>query len=457
MIPSSSSGTRHESPLLPRSATRRRRSRRRSGLAATRRWARLNHILIPQRKDDRDRLRHSPLGRVLKVATGTFEAYSREGRALLLLSVLVGCSSLDVRFTQGHQLFAMLVALLFMSLLTRPFFGARSLRVAVQSPERVAAGMAARFDVLLENTGPRTLTSLRIERPFLPWDGTWQSDVAGVAELLPGERTRVTTAATFVARGEHHLDHFEVGALVPLGLATGAKRTSGGVRFLVVPTVANVVSMRLEHRIPERRGRSVPSRRAGQADIAGVRPYRPGDELKHLHARTWARTGQPHVRQYVDEREDRIALAVLVDGPDAREHVKEAALSLAAGAAARLAFHESGLDNLSINDEWFDVMPRSGAKALDRVLDRLGVHELTRRSCSAGSSFRQRLAGISTLVLITAGSTRCAREIVDIAAARGIPCRWAIVTEPGYAKASVPVDAVVVPAADIEDGKAIIL
>jgi uncharacterized protein (DUF58 family) len=445
-------------PRQPTSSGRKRgRSRRRSGLAASRRWARVNHILIPERKDERDRYRRSPLGRALRVAFSAIEAYSREGRALLLLSVLVGCSSLDVRFTQGHQLFAMLVGLLFMSLLVRPFFGSRHLRVAIQSAERVAAGMPARFDVVLENAGPRRLTSLRVERPFLPWDGRWLRDVDGVAELLPGGRARVTTSATFVARGEHHLDHFEVGALVPLGLAVGPKRTSAGVRFLVVPPVANVVSMRLGHRLPERRGKSVPSRHAGQADIAGVRPYRAGDELKHLHARTWARTGEPHVRQYVDEREDRIALVVLVDGPHAREHVKEATLSLAAGAAARLAFHEAGLDGLSINDEWFEVEPRTGAKALDRVLDRLGVHELSRRPCAAGAHLRRHLAGVSSLVLVTAGASSSARDVVDLAARRGIPCRWVIVNEPGYGHASVPRDAVVVPAADIEDGKAIVL
>ncbi len=440
-----------------RSGTSRRRSRRRSALASSRRWARLNHVLIPERKDDRDRYRNSPLGRVMRVAFATLEAYSKEGRALLLLSVLVGCSSLDVRFTQGHQLFAMLVGLLLASLLVRPLFGSRGLRVTVRSPQRVAVGAPARFDLLLENGGHRRLTSLRIERPFLPWDGSWQNEVKGVAELPPGERTQVTANATFVARGEHHLDHFEVGALVPLGLAIGPKRVSSGVRFLVVPQVANVVALRLVHRIPERRGQTIPSRHPGQAEIAGVRPYRAGDELRHLHARTWARTGQPHVRQYVDEREDRVAVAVLVDGAEAGEHVKEAALSLAAGVAARLAFHAGGIDGLLVNEEWFDVEPRTGTRALDRVLDRLGVHELTKRPCTPGAQLRPRLSGISSLVLVSSGATPAAREVVDLAARRGTPCRWAIVTTPGFGSAEVPRDAIVIEAADIDEGRAIAL
>jgi hypothetical protein len=108
-----------------------------------------------------------------------------------------------------------------------------------------------------------------------------------------------------------------------------------------------------------------------------------------------------------------------------------------------------------LNDEWFDVEPRSGSKALDRVLDRLGVHEMTKRECVAEPVLRTHLAGLSSLVLVTAGSSPNARRTLAVAAGRGVPCRWVIVTEPGYGRAAVPADAVVIRAGDVEDGKAI--
>ena len=433
------------------------RRRRRSALATWRRLARLNHILIPAKKEDRDRLRRTLVGKTLGVFVGTIEAYSREGRVLLGLGLLVGCSSLDARFSQGHQLFAMLLGLLLASLLVRPWFRVRDLKVEVQAPSRVAAGSRARFDIVLSNRGTTPLFNLRVDRPFLPWDGKWLEALGGVGELRPGDQLRIPSWARFIARGEHHLDHFEVGALVPLGLAVGPRRRCTGTRFLVVPRVANVVSVRVAHRLPEQRGTSISTLHPGDADIAGVRPYRPGDELKHLHARTWARTGTPHVRQYVDERFDSVALAVLVDGPFPSESAREATLSLAAGVAARLTLHEGGVDGLLIDDHWFSVEPRAGERALDRILDRLSVHQLSKRQCAFEAALDERLAGLSMLVLVTVGTSTASSRAFARARERGIPCRWAIVSEPGNRPAPVPVDAVVVHAADVEDGVALAL
>ncbi len=417
---------------------------------------RLNHVLIPGKKADRDRYRNGLIGRLLGVVFIGIEGYTREGRALLLLTVLVGCSGLDVRSSQAHQLFAMLVALLLASLLSRPLFRTPGLRVVVTAPTRVMAGAPARFDLRCCNDGPRPHLNLQVELPFLPWDGRWQAAAAGIPALARGSRASVTATATFVARGEHHLDSFVVGALVPLGLAVGQRRNADVPRFLVVPRVANVVAVRAEHRLPERRGAVIASLRAGESELAGVRPYRAGDPLKHLHARTWARTGIPHVRSYVDERQDRVALLVVVDGDEATERTKEATLSLAAGVTARLALHDGGLDGLVIDEDLFEIEPRAGERALDRVLDRLGVHELTRRSRDTVAAITPLLPQLSSLVLVTAGAAPRHRTIVELAHRRGVPCRWAAVREPTAAEVEAG-DATLIEVGTIEDGGAIAL
>ncbi|GEM_PF-530670 len=435
---------------------------RRSLRQRWRRWRssrtleRLNHVLIPGKKADRDRYRNGLLGRLLRLAFVGVEGYTREGRALLLLTALVGCSGIDVRSSQAHQLFAMLVALLLASLLARPLFRTPGLRVAVTAPARVMAGAPARFDLRCCNDGPRRHLNLEVELPFLPWDGRWLHPVTGVPVLERGARACVTATATFVARGEHHLDSFVVGALVPLGLAVGRRRNADVPRFLVVPRVANVVAVRAAHRLPERRGAVVASARAGESELAGVRPYRAGDPLKHLHARTWARTGVPHVRTYVDERQDRVALLVVVDGDEATERTKEATLSLAAGVAARLALHDGGLDALVIDEDAFGVEPRAGVRALDRVLDRLGVHELTRRPRDTVAAITPLLPQLSSLVLVTAGAAPRHQAIVEVARRRGVPCRWGAVREP-TAAAAAPDGAIPIDVVTIEDGRTIAL
>jgi uncharacterized protein (DUF58 family) len=391
--------------------------------------ARLNHILIPEKKPERDRLRKSLAGRVFSPAFAAYASLSRDGRALALITLTVGFVGLDVRQSQVHLLFAMLAALLATSLVARFFFRAPELRVAVETTARVSVGDAQRFIVHLDNPGPRRLLGLRVFPPFLPWDGAWTSQTAGVAALEPRARATVFAEATFIARGEHHLDAFEVAPLVPLGLALGRGRESDGVRFLVVPRIVEVAPLALVHRRPRRPAGAVVSQAAGESDIAGVRPYRSGDPIRHLHARTWARTGTPHVRQYVAERSDRVALLVWVDGAAATEDAREAAIEVAAGAAAFLALRSGGLDLLVVDGEALPVAPRSGRNALDLVLDRLAVHALTSEEALPDAALDAHESGLSTLILVTADEEPRRRALVSSLVRRGLPIQWLSVVQ----------------------------
>lgn len=419
-----------------------------------RRLARLNHILIPDKKSDRDRLRDRWIVRVLGAGFGALYHFTRDGRGLVMFAFPVGLASLNVRFSQVHLVFAMLVGVLVGSWLSRPLFRVKGLRVDVRTAPRVAAGAEAHFEVLLLNQGSRPLTNLRVAAPFLPWDGKWSGRVAGVDLLEPGQRRSVKARGTFLARGEHHLDAFEVGAMVSTGLAVGPRIKSPGARFLVVPKVANVTEIRLGLTAPRTRGGAISATARGETDIGGVRPYRIGDPLKHLHARTWARTGRPHVREYLDQRDDRVALLVLVDDPRVGEVVKEAALSLAAGVAARFALHGAGIDTLVIDDRRYAVRPRSGDGALDTVLDRLGTLEIDGSSSDPTGLVREVLNGATSAVIVSVGDGEQWSTLVRDAQVEGLPCRWAVVVE----KQTGDVDsATVVTRADIESGKALAL
>jgi uncharacterized protein (DUF58 family) len=171
------------------------------------------------------------------------------------------------------------------------------------------------------------------------------------------------------------------------------------------------------------------SRAVGDDEFAGVRPYRAGDSLKHLHARTWARTGVPHVRTYVAERSDRVGIVVWVDGDDANESSKEAALTLAAGVAARLLAQGEGVDRLVIDGEVFVVAPRSGRAALDAVLDRLAVFATTTSEIDIEPTLSETVASLSSLVLICADDSPRRRSLVAELERVGIPLRWVVIAE----------------------------
>jgi uncharacterized protein (DUF58 family) len=285
-----------------------------------------------------------------------------------------------------------------------------------------------RFVVSLANKGTKRLATLRVAPPFLPWDGEWVAAPAAVAAVKPGAAERTTADARFLARGEHHLDAFEVGMLVPFGLAIGPRRLSNGAKFLVVPRIANVVGLTLSHALPSTRDARVLSVSQGEAEFSAVRPYRSGDPLKHLHARTWARTGVPHVRSYVAEKSERVGVALALDGDEAGELEKEAALSLAAGIVAHAVKTGSGLATLHIDLDRFIIEPRGGRAALEASLDRLAVHELTAKEEPVEAAIEEAASSLSSIVLVTADDTPRRKALVERLRSAGTPVRWFCVT-----------------------------
>ncbi len=399
--------------------------------------ARLNHILIPTKKPERDRLRKSFVGKLIRPGFWFVTALSREGRAFTVAALLIGAAGLDVTDADVYLLFAGMVGMLIAAFLLRPFYRIHACQIEAGCPPRVSAGARQTFTLSVHNAGASDLTSLRVERPFLPWDGKWQGAPLGIARVLPGATVQVHTEATFVERGEHHLDPFELAALVPLGLVVSRSLSSGACRFLVVPKIANVVALELAapgtSSSPRKR---VAHRTQGDDEMAGVRPYRFGDPLKLLHVRTWARTGVPHVRQFIEERSEGVALVVALDGTDAPEDQIEAAISLAAGAAALLV-RTSGIEHLVVGSEVTQIAPARGRAALDVVLDRLANVRPVPPSVDPARALQEIAPTVTTTVVITADALPTRASLVDAIRRLGIPARW-IEVVPDPSKRSPP-------------------
>jgi uncharacterized protein (DUF58 family) len=82
-----------------------------------------------------------------------------------------------------------------------------------------------------------------------------------------------------------------------------------------------------------------------------MRDYRAGDTRRHIHHRSWARTGKPVVKEFEDEFFVRHALILdTFCSPDQSE-VFEAAVSVAASFACTIDTQESLLDLLFIGTE----------------------------------------------------------------------------------------------------------
>jgi len=395
--------------------------------------ARLNHILIPPTKEGRDRLRDGWLGRLGRPGWWLYEAFSPEGRALAVLTLLLGAAALDVESTRVYLLWAALCGALLGALVVRVAYRLPGVRIELRVPARVVAGEPVRFEVLLHNAGPRTHDALRVCGPFLPWDGRWLDAQPVFPCVAPAETVRGEVRARFVDRGEHHLDVFSVAALVPFGLAMGRSVRSEGCRFRVVPRIAPVEGMALPQGQRYQPGGMAQASRTGEAlELVGVRPYRRGDPIRDLHALTWARTGMAHVREYHQEYFSRIGVIVDNDRSVTSEDGLEATLSLAAGIVACLGRGESLIDLLVVEGQ---VHPLTLGRSLGTLEQALDLLSCVRRGTRLDPDdllcrLEPFMAELSCLVLVTEADPHGARPadqvrsgLVAAIEARGLPCQ----------------------------------
>lgn len=325
--------------------------------------------------------------------------------------------------SESHLLSIATLSLLAAALCFTRAYRLRSVTTTASAPQRVARGEELQISIELINEGPREWHRLRVEPPLLPRDGQFTELPADVDSLGSGERKRVCARARFTARGAHHLDPFRVAALVPLGITHGAPCETQGVSFLVVPRVARVSSLGTPSGRRHQPGGIAGASRTGDAsDLAGVRPYRPGDPPRDLHARSWARHGSPMVRQYQEEYFTRVGVVVDTDATAQPPEALEAALSLSAGIIARLCGGEALVDVLVAGQHAERLSLGRHLASLERALDVLATVQAA-PGFEGGRLLGQlqpHLGRLSSVVLVALGWDGTRASFVQAIEAQGV-------------------------------------
>jgi uncharacterized protein (DUF58 family) len=110
-------------------------------------------------------------------------------------------------------------------------------------------------------------------------------------------------------------------------------------------------------------------------EFVSLREYRPGDPLRKIHWRSWAKTGKPIVRENQDEYFVRHALILDTFLGSGREDLFEEAVSVAASFAASVLTQESLLDLLFVGDRTFCLTVGRGLGGAERMLEILACVE----------------------------------------------------------------------------------
>jgi len=201
---------------------------------------------------------------------------------------------------------------------------------------------------------------------------------ARVLQLAPGERRRVEVPVRAARWGGHLAGGARVRATDVVGAVWFSGVAEAGAALRVLPGIERlrtlVAPARTQAAVGARRSRV----RGEGLELAEVRPWVPGDQIRRLHWRATARRGAPYVADRHPERSADVLIFVdtFADVPAGRE----SALTLAVRAAAGLAdAHLRARDRVGVVAfggvvNW--LAPGSGVTHALRITDALASSEV---------------------------------------------------------------------------------
>ena len=104
-------------------------------------------------------------------------------------------------------------------------------------------------------------------------------------------------------------------------------------------------------------------------EFVALRDYRHGDPLRHIHWRSWAKTGKPIVKEYEDEFFVRHALVLNTFDAEPNSEVLEEAVLVAASFVCTMLTQESLLDLLFVGHQSYCFTAGRGLAHADQMLE----------------------------------------------------------------------------------------
>ena len=214
------------------------------------------------------------------------------------------------------------------------------------------------------------------EIPTIPVNQSAETQV----ELLP------------LRRGLIRLESAAVGRADPLGLFRALKKMPLRQTLLALPKRYLLPPVALPGAMKYQQGGVAMASSVGQSDeYVSLRDYRRGDPIRHIHWRSWAKTGSPIVKEYEDEFFVRHALILDTFCTDPYSETFEEAVSVAASFACTIQTQESLLDLLFVGTEAYCITAGRGLAHADQMLEILATVPATLDL--------QRFSGLEELVL----------------------------------------------------------
>jgi len=302
-------------------------------------------------------------------------------------------------------------------------------------PTRVQAGQQSQVELKLENPG-RTPTGLMLLEDTIPYVlGSRPRFV--IDQLRPKWQREMTYSVRSDVRGRYILGPLTVRLSDPFGFVELSRAFSARTALVVTPVIHQLPTTTLSgdwSGTGDNRPRAFAA--AGTEDIT-VREYRLGDDLRRVHWRSTARTGEIMVRREEQPHQSRVTIMLDSRTGAHRGTGPSSSFEFAVSAAASVASHlaDKGfvvrmlIDGQGSADGTWHDRGISAPAEVETLLESLAVIQLSARATFDLTSTDHSAAGLVIAILgettpadvaglagLKAGSTRALAILLDVAA-----------------------------------------
>ncbi|MFD0892553.1 DUF58 domain-containing protein [Luteolibacter ambystomatis] len=236
------------------------------------------------------------------------------------------------------------------------------------------------YDLFVKTREPGEAKRNAFDRKFAYYRWLWLVDRLQLFEggrsshpvdVAAGATVEVPLELTPARRGVIRLDDLRLLLPDPIGLFQRCTKISAP------PSTLTVLPAR--HRLPpvelpgsgrfQIGGDAATNAIGNSGEFVSLRDYRPGDPIRQIHWKSWARTGRPIVRELEDTFYPRYGLVLDTFPASGQELAFEDAVSIAASFASTIDTRESLLDLMFIKDQAHTVTVGRGIARPEVLLE----------------------------------------------------------------------------------------
>ena len=388
---------------------------------------------------------------------------------ILAATIAAGVFGLNTRLTLSYQIVAFLLSLIIISFLSNLIWRG-SFRITRILPEHGTSGTDMKYKVQIRNNSSSSYSGLtlmdsllstnpsyrefRTARDILDQKRNFFDRLVGYPRLvtlihkmrganiehenidLIREKETCEKEITIrpLRRGYIYFKDTIIARSDPFGLVRKLKRYNLRDKLLVLPKYYKFPDIAMPgKRKYQHGGMSLASSVGDSEEFFSLRDYRPGDPLKAIHWRSYAKKGEPVIKEYQDEYFSRLGLVLDTFIENQPDYVFEDAVSVAASVCMARHQQDELLDLMFIENRAYHFTSGRGLSAAENMMEILACVDpvIDDNFNKLSELVLQHANETSGIVFVFLEWNEIRKNLVRETRIRGIPVMVIVISVPG--------------------------